>query len=60
MYKRQPVYCSAGYCDNRELAEYMVSRIKEQHSNVDIVYMQIGNVVATHIGMGAIGVAFIQ
>ena len=56
----QPVYCAAGYCDNKELAEYMVSRIKQRHSQVDIVFMQIGCVVATHIGMGAVGVAFYQ
>lgn len=56
----KPVYCAAGYCDNKELAEYMVSRIKERHTQVDIVFMQIGCVVATHIGMGAVGVAFYQ
>lgn len=54
------VYCAAGYCDNKELAEYMVSRMQERHKHMDVVYMQIGSVVATHIGMGAVGIAFYQ
>ena len=57
---QKPVYCAAGYCDNKELAEYMVTRIKERQPQIELVYMQIGCVVATHIGMGAVGIAFYQ
>lgn len=56
----KPVYCAFGYCDNKELAEYMVSRMQERLPQLEGVYMQIGCVVATHIGMGAVGIAFYQ
>lgn len=56
----KPVYCAAGYCDNKELAEYMVAKMQERHPQLDVVFMQIGCVVATHIGMGAVGIAFYQ
>lgn len=56
----KPVYCAAGYCDNRELAEYMVAKMQERHPHFEVVFMQIGCVVATHIGMGAVGIAFYQ
>lgn len=54
------VYCAVGYCDNREVAEQMVEKIKDKIDCDEYVYMQIGNVVSTHIGMGAVGIAFYQ
>lgn len=54
------VYCAIGYCDNIETAQYLVSRLQEKINCDEFVYMQIGNVVITHIGMGAVGMAFYQ
>jgi len=54
------LYCTMGYCDNRETAEYIVARLRDRVDCDEFVYLQIGNVVATHIGMGAVGMAFYQ
>lgn len=54
------VYCAMGYCDNREVAEYIVQRLEGQIDCDEFVYLQIGSVVGTHIGMGAVGMAFYQ
>lgn len=54
------VYCAVGYSDNLDIADYMVSQIKDRIDCDDYPYMQIGNVVATHIGLGAVGLAFYQ
>lgn len=54
------LYCTMGYCDNREIATYIVERIKERVDCDDFIYLQIGSVVGTHIGMGAVGMAFYQ
>ncbi len=54
------LYCVAGYCDNKEVSEYMVNKLKDHVDCDEFVYMQIGSVVATHIGMGAVGMAFYQ
>ena len=54
------LYCTMGYCDNRETAEYIVERLRGHVDCDEFVYLQIGNVVATHIGMGAVGMAFYQ
>lgn len=54
------LYCTVGYCDNREIADYMVEKLKEKVQCNEFIYLQIGSVVATHIGMGAVGLAFYQ
>lgn len=54
------LYCTVGYCDNREIADYMVEKLKEKVQCDEFIYLQIGSVVATHIGMGAVGLAFYQ
>ena len=54
------LYCTVGYCDNRELGDYMVEKLKEKVQCDEFIYLQIGSVVATHIGMGAVGLAFYQ
>lgn len=54
------VYCSVGYCNNIETAQYLVNKIKDRINCDEYTYMQIGNVVATHIGLGAVGIAFYQ
>ena len=54
------LYCTVGYCDNREIAEYMVEKLKTSVNCDEFIYLQIGSVVATHIGMGAVGLAFYQ
>lgn len=54
------LYCTVGYCDNREIADYMVDKLKDKVDCDEFVYLQIGSVVATHIGMGAVGLAFYQ
>ena len=38
----------------------MVEMLKPYLQCDEYVYMQIGNVVITHIGMGAVGLAFYQ
>ncbi len=54
------LYCTVGYCDNREIADYMVEKLKAGVNCDEFIYLQIGSVVATHIGMGAVGLAFYQ
>ena len=54
------VYCAVGYCDNINQARKMVELLKPHLICDEYVYMQIGNVVITHIGMGAVGLAFYQ
>ena len=54
------LYCTVGYCDNREIADYMIEKLKEHVDCDEFIYLQIGSVVATHIGMGAVGLAFYQ
>lgn len=54
------LYCTVGYCDNREIADYMVEKLKDSVQCDEFLYLQIGSVVATHIGMGAVGLAFYQ
>ena len=54
------LYCTMGYCDNKETAEYIVERLKDRVDCDEFIYLQIGSVVGTHIGMGAVGMAFYQ
>ena len=54
------LYCTMGYCDNRDVAEYIVERLRDHVDCDEFVYLQIGSVVGTHIGMGAVGMAFDQ
>lgn len=54
------LYCTVGYCDNRDIADYMVEKLKDSVQCDEFLYLQIGSVVATHIGMGAVGLAFYQ
>lgn len=54
------LYCTMGYCDNRDVAEYIVERLRDHVDCDEFVYLQIGSVVGTHIGMGAVGMAFYQ
>jgi DegV family protein with EDD domain len=54
------LYCAVAYCDNREVAEYIVERLKNRVDCDEFIYLQIGSVVGTHIGMGATGMAFYQ
>ena len=41
-------------------SEYMVEKLKTSVNCDEFIYLQIGSVVATHIGMGAVGLAFYQ
>lgn len=54
------VYCVIGYCDNLELAQHIQARLEGTVDCDEFVYLQIGSVVGTHIGMGAVGMAFYQ
>lgn len=54
------VYCTIGYCDNLEVSQYIQERLQKEVQCDEFVYCQIGSVVGTHIGMGAIGLAFYQ
>lgn len=54
------LYCAMGYCDNKETAEYIVERVKDHVDCDEFIYLQVGSVVSTHIGMGAVGMAFYQ
>lgn len=54
------LYCAVGYCDNKEVADYMVEKLRNRVDCDEFIYMQIGSVIATHIGMGAVGLAFYQ
>lgn len=54
------LYCAMGYCDNKKTAEYIVERVKVHVDCDEFIYLQIGSVVGTHIGMGAVGMAFYQ
>jgi fatty acid-binding protein DegV len=38
----------------------MVEKLKTSVNCDEFIYLQIGSVVATHIGMGAVGLAFYQ
>ena len=58
--KSKKVYCSVGYCDNISQAHKVVEMLKPHLLCDEYVYMQIGNVVVTHVGMGAVGIAFYQ
>ena len=54
------VYCSVAYCDNLDIADYMVEKLKEKVDCDEFIYMQLGSVVSTHTGMGTVGLAFYQ
>lgn len=54
------VYCAIGYCDNLEVSKHIQERLEEVLDCDEYIYMQIGSVVGTHIGMGATGMAFYQ
>lgn len=54
------VYCAVGYCDNIDQANKMVEMLKPHLKCEEYTCMQIGNVVSTHVGMGAVGLAFYQ
>lgn len=54
------VYCAVGYCDNIDQANKMVEMLKPHLKCEEYICMQIGNVVSTHVGMGAVGLAFYQ
>ena len=54
------VYCVIGYCDNLEVSQHIQERLEGKIDCDAYVYMQIGSVVGTHIGMGATGMAFYQ
>lgn len=54
------VYCVIGYCDNLEHSQHIQERLEGKINCSEFVYMQIGSVVGTHIGMGANGMAFYQ
>ena len=49
-----------GYCDNLEVSQHIQERLEGKIDCDAYVYMQIGSVVGTHIGMGATGMAFYQ
>ncbi len=53
-------YCVIGYCDNYELSQRIQERLEGKIDCDKFEYIQIGSVVGTHIGMGAIGMAFYQ
>lgn len=54
------VYCVIGYCDNLEFSKHIQARLEGNVKCEEFVYLQIGSVVGTHIGMGAAGMAFYQ
>lgn len=54
------VYCVIGYCDNLETTQMIEERLTGKIDCDEFVYVQIGSVVSTHIGMGAMGMAFYQ
>ena len=54
------VYCVIGYCDNLEVSQHIQERLEGKIDCDAYVYLQIGSVVGTHIGMGATGMAFYQ
>lgn len=54
------VYCAVGYCDNIDQANKLIEMLKPHLKCEEYTCMQIGNVVSTHVGMGAVGLAFYQ
>lgn len=54
------VYCVIGYCDNLETSQLIQKRLEGKIDCDEFIYVQIGSVVGTHIGMGAMGMAFYQ
>lgn len=54
------VYCVIGYCDNLETSQLIQERLEGKIDCDEFIYVQIGSVVGTHIGMGAMGMAFYQ
>ena len=57
---KKKTYCAIGYCDNLELSRHIQERLEGKIDCDKFEYVQIGSVVGTHIGMGAIGMAFYQ
>lgn len=56
----RPLYANIGYNNNRTSADILVSALKKGISADELPYFQIGSVVSTHIGLGAVGIAFFQ
>lgn len=54
------VYCVIGYCDNLEYSQKIQESLEGKIDCDEFVYVQIGSVVGTHVGMGATGMAFYQ
>ncbi len=57
---KKKVYCVIGYCDNLDVSQHIQERLEDVIDCDEYVYLQIGSVVGTHIGMGATGMAFYQ
>ena len=53
-------YAFEHYDDNLEHSQHIQERLEGKINCSEFVYMQIGSVVGTHIGMGANGMAFYQ
>jgi len=48
------------YMEDKQAAEYMVEKMKDAIQCDEYIFVQIGSVVGTHIGMGAVGMAYYQ
>lgn len=53
-------YCVVAYMEDRKSADYIVEKVKDKIDCDEYIYVQIGSVVGTHIGMGAVGMAYYQ
>lgn len=54
------VYIAIGYNDHKVFAEELDNRLREELVNYEIEYYELGSVVSTHIGLGAVGAAYFQ
>lgn len=54
------LYANIGYNDNRSSADALVSLLNREIETSEMDYFQVGSVVSTHIGLGAVGIAFFQ
>ncbi len=56
----RPLYANIGYNNNRASADALVSLLEKDLAADELAYFQVGSVVSTHIGLGAVGIAFFQ
>lgn len=54
------LYIAIGYNDNKLLENEVSKALQKEYPDLNIEYFRLGRVVSTHIGLGAVGIAFFQ